>query len=533
MSAPAESITAPPPDVQSLGAMVVSADQLATSAGISVLALGGNAVDAAIATNAAIAVVEPSLCGMGGDLFALVHHAGSVVALNASGRAGSGVDAAAMRAAGMSAIALRHDVNAVTVPGCVSGWIALHERFGSLPLATLFAPAIRLAEAGFPASPILVGSLAKVDAAARANLHELAEQATEVGARVRRPGLARALRAIAADGQQAFYGGEFGRGLIALGAGTFSEDDLSSVPADWMRPLRTDVFGHTLWGLPPNSQNYLLLGAARIAEQLPLGTDPDDPAWAHLLIEAAVAAGHDRPAVLHEDADGTALIDAIAARAGTIDPRRATHATVPAASGDTTYLCTIDDGGMAVSLIQSNAAGFGSWLVEQNTGINLHNRGFGFSLAEGHPAELQPGRRPPHTLCAAMATRPDNSLAAVFGTMGGDAQPQILLQLATRLLHLGQDPTTAIRAPRWALQPNEPVSDGFDTWTTTSGRLVALEGHAPSGWPDGLRSLGHGVLPAAAYDGAFGHAHAITIDEQGCRRGAADPRTHVGAAAGL
>jgi gamma-glutamyltranspeptidase/glutathione hydrolase len=524
---------APPPDVQSLGAMVASADQLATSAGISVLALGGNAVDAAIAANAAIAVVEPSLCGLGGDLFALVHHDGSVHALNASGRAGAGVDPAALRAAGVASIPLRLDINAVTVPGCVSGWIALHERYGSLPLATLFAPAIRLAEAGFPASSLLLGSLAKVDGAGLDNLHELAGQATEVGARVRRPGVARTLRAIAAGGQQAFYGGEFGRGLIELGGGAFTEDDLADVQADWTRPLRTEVFGHTLWGLPPNSQSYLALGAARIAEQLPLGTDPDDPAWAHLLIEAAVAAGRDRPAQLHEDADGTELIELLATRAASIDPSRASTATAPAQRGDTTYLCTIDDGGMAVSLIQSNASGFGSWLVEPNTGINLHNRGLGFSLAEGHPAELRPGRRPPHTLCAAMATRPDNSLAAIFGTMGGDAQPQILLQLATRLLHLGQDPTTAVRAARWILQPGQPMNDGFDTWTTTTGRAVAVEGHAPQAWLDGLAALGHRVQLEAAFDGAFGHAHAITIDENGRRRGAADPRTHVGAAAGL
>lgn len=525
--------TAPLPEVSSLGGMVVSADHLATSAGIGILALGGNAVDAAIATNAAIAVTEPSLCGMGGDLFALVNEAGNVHALNASGRAGSGVDVAALRAAGITAMPLRLSLDAVTVPGCVSGWIALHDRFGNLPLATLLAPAIRYAERGFPASPLVVQSLAGVDPTGRANLAEIAEQATTIGARIRRPGVARTLRAIVADGAAGFYEGEFARGLIELGAGRYTAADLAATTADWVPALRTDVWGHTLWGLPPNSQNYLLLGAARIAAAIGLPADAADAAWAHLLVEAAIAAGRDRPGQLHETADGTALVELLAARAASVDPERAGPATAPATSGDTTYLCTVDDGGMAVSLIQSNASGFGSWLVEPSTGINLHNRGLGFSLEAGHPAELGPGRRPPHTLCAAMATRPDASLAAVFGTMGGDGQPQILLQLAARLLAGGDDPATAVHAARWVLQPADPAMTGFDTWTNPAGHVVAVEDHAPAAWIDGLRARGHWVVVHRGYDGAFGHAHAITIDEDGLRRGAADPRTHVGAAAAI
>ena len=165
--------------------MVASADQLATQAGLAVLALGGNAVDAAIATNAAIAVTGPHLCGMGGDLFALVHHRGEVFSLNASGRAGSGASADALRAEGHRTMPFRHDIRTVTVPGCVDGWVALHARFGSLPLATLLAPAIALADDGFPASPLLVGSAAMVDAQARTALHELTSQAVRPGTRVR------------------------------------------------------------------------------------------------------------------------------------------------------------------------------------------------------------------------------------------------------------------------------------------------------------------------------------------------------------
>ncbi len=520
-------------EASSLGGMVASADQLATSAGIGVLALGGNAVDAAIAANAAIAVVEPGLCGMGGDLFALVHRDGSVAALNGSGRAGSGTDAASLRARGHREMPFRLDPVSVTVPGCVSGWIALHERFGSLPLTTLLAPAIRLADAGFAASPLLVGSLGAVDAAGRAQLQELAEQATRVGARVRRPGVGRTLRAIATGGGEAFYGGEFGQGLMELGGGVFTDSDLAGATADWVPALSIEVWGHTLWGLPPNSQNYLLLGAARLAEEVGLPADPNDPAWAHVLVEAAIAAGRDRPAVLHAGADGDALVDVVSGRAGEIALDRASGSTAPSGAGDTTYLCTVDDSGMGVSLIQSNAAGFGSWLVEPATGINLHNRGVGFSLEPGHPAELAPGRRPPHTLCAVLATRPEQGLAAILGTMGGDAQPQILLQLAARLLGGGESPAAAIEAARWVLEPARPESTGFDTWLAAGGHTVAIEGHAPAGWIDGLRSRGHRVRETPAFSGQFGHAHAITIDADGLRRGAADPRTIVGSAAGL
>ena len=519
-------------EASSLGGMVACADQLATSAGIGVLALGGNAVDAAIAANAAMAVVEPGLCGMGGDLFALVHHDGGVVALNASGRAGSGVDAGALRRRGLREMPFRHDPVSVTVPGCVSGWVALHDRFGSLPLATLLAPAIRLADAGFPASPLLVGSLAALDDPGRAQLDELVGQATAVGARVRRPGVCRTLRAIATDGRDAFYEGEFGRGLVELGGGVLDEADVANAAADWMTPLSVDVWGHTLWGLPPNSQNYLLLAAARIAEMLGLPADPADPSWAHVLVEAAVAAGRDRPRELHADADGEALIESIAGRAGELSLDRASGSTAPAATGDTTYRCAVDDSGSAVSLIQSNAAGFGSWLVEPATGINLHNRGVGFSLEPGHPAELAPGARPPHTLCAAIATRSEQGLAAVFGTMGGDAQPQILLQLAARLLAGGESPSAAIEAARWVLEPARPESSGFDTWSATGGHTVAIEDHAPGGWLDGLAARGHRVRSAPGFSGHFGHAHAITVDADGLRRGAADPRTIVGSAAG-
>jgi gamma-glutamyltranspeptidase/glutathione hydrolase len=523
-------VNVPCGSVRAGGAVAVTADQLATQAAMSTFTLGGNAVDAAVAASAVLAVTAPHLCGMGGDLFAVVRTGdGELLALNASGRAGSGADADALRAEHLAALPLRHDVRSVTVPGCVDGWTTLHDRLGRVELATVLAPAIRLAASGFPASPLLVTSLSLLDDAGREQLHELAAQATTTGAPVRRPGVALTLQAIVAGGREAFYGGAFGEGLLALGAGLFSAEDLRVSQAEWVEPLRARALGVELATIPPNSQGYLTLAMARLAAAAGVPDDPDDPAWPHLLIEAATAASYDRPDVLHEEADGAALIDEVDRRGRLIDAVRASQRPAPAATGDTTYLCTADEHGTAVSLIQSNAAGFGSWLAEPTTAINLHNRGIGFNLQAAHPAEYGPGRRPPHTLCPAIATR-DGELVAVLGTMGGDAQPQILLQIATRLFRHGAHPAEAVGSGRWALRG---PATGFDTWTSGSPPTVMVEGHAPTGWRTGLMERGHEVDVAPPFDSGFGHAHVIVQERPGLYACAADPRTRIGSAAGF
>ena len=516
--------------------LVASADHIATSAGNEMFARGGNAVDAAIATNAAIAVIGPHLCGMGGDLFALVHVDGEVFALNAAGRAGSGADAAALRDEGLTEMPFKLDIRSVTVPGCVDGWMALHERFGSLPLDVILAPAQRLAGEGFPASPLLAGMLPRLDEASRTNLVELVTQATHTGALVRRPGVALALSALATGGRDTFYRGLFGDGLIEIGNGLFTESDLATSQAEWVVPISTELFGVDVHTVGPSTQGYLTLGSGRLVDQLVssglLPEDPKDDHWAHLLIEASTAAGRDRPERLHQDADGDALVAEIAGRGGEIDPERASNRWAPHRDGDTTYLCTAGRGGdgrmMGVSLIQSNASGIGSHLVEPNTGINLHNRGMGFSLEAGHPGRLAPGRVPPHTLSAALATN-GSDLVSVFGTMGGDAQPQILLQIATRLFHHGQSPAMSINAGRWVLKGPQT---GFDTWTGAGGPGIAVEGHASGAWAQGLAERGHRVETSPEWDSGFGHAHAIVIEPNGGLSGAADPRTVVGSCSG-
>ena len=512
--------------------MVASVDHLASSAGVAMLQAGGNAADAAIAASAVLAVTAPHLCGMGGDLFALVHVPGTVapVVLNASGRAGSGADPERLRSEGHAAMPFKGDIRSATVPGCVDGWLALHDRFGSLPLAEVLAPAAGYAHDGFPCSPLLAFTLPQL--AGVAGSEELVGAGRRSGELIVRPGVARALGAISADGRDGFYGGEFGAGLLSIGAGEYLADDLATSGATWGDALGTRVLGHDVWTVPPNSQGYLTLLGLRISEGLDLPGSPDDPAWAHGLIESARAAAHDRVAVLHEHADVEPLLgdDQVAQRRSLIALDRRADLTVPRASGDTMFLCAVDRERMGVSLIQSNASGFGCHVFEPATGIGLHNRGIGFSLVAEHAAEVGPGRRPPHTLAPALVTRPDGSLRAVVGTMGGDTQPQVLLQVLTRLLRHGRSAGSSIGGPRWALVGAGP--DAFSTWTDPDGVVVRIEGEAERAWEAGLRTRGHQVQVATTLEGTFGHANLIEVRPSGVLAGAADPRALIGAAIG-
>jgi gamma-glutamyltranspeptidase/glutathione hydrolase len=527
-------VLVPQATVRSAGGLVCSVDPLASSAGAAVLRSGGTAVDAAVAGNAVLAVTAPHMCGMGGDLFALVHSAsGPPEVCEAVGWAGAGAGVAAdeLRAGGHAAMPVQGDVRSVTVPGCVDGWLALHARHGTRPLGELLAPAVAAAVDGFPCSPTLAAMAPTLAGVPGADWLDGAR----TGRLIRRPGAARALRAIAGSGRDGFYGGEFGAGLLALGRGLFSPADLELPIARWREPIGMRVWDVDLWTAPPPSQGYLAVAGAWIAAGLPLpsgSTGPDEALWAHLLVEAARQAGWDRPDVLHSEVDGSALLapSRLGPRRAAIDASVSSSSVgpVPAGAGDTTYLCVVDGERRGVSLIQSNASGFGSLAVEPATGINLHGRGLGFSLVPGHPAEYGPGRRPPHTLAPLLATRPgDGSLAAVLGTMGGDAQPQILLQVAARLFAHGQGPGPAVAAGRWWLQSGP---GGFDTWTgPAGGQRVVVEGHAPAGWSPGLAERGHPVVLAEAFDHGAGHAHAIVVRDDHVA-GAADPRCRTPAA---
>ncbi len=531
-----------------LRGMVAAADQLAASAGIAMLAQGGSAADAAVATGTVMAVVGPHLCGLGGDVLAMVSEPGSPPeALLSVGRAGAGSDAARLRAEGMATMPVRGDVRSVPVPGAVDGWLGLHERHGRLPLEDVLAPAIELASEGFSASIMLVLASHLVHALPGAG--ELCPDGPlDIGQTVRVPGVARTLRAIARHGRDGFYEGEFGRGLLELGGGHFAPSDFTTSAASWCTPLRARAWGHDLWTVPPPSQGYLTLAGAAVAEAAGLGSDPDDPQWAHLLVETWRAVGHDRPAVLFDGADGDALLDPdrLAAAAARVDARSTAPADVAPGlgtvgpdvarlgDGDTTHLCALDADGLGVSLTQSNALDFGSHLVEPNTGIFLHNRGVGFSLEAGHPAEVGPGRRPPHTLSPMLVTGGDGVLSHLVGAMGGDAQPQILVQLLARLLRTGQNPATAIAAPRLTL--DAPSAGPFRLWWGED-LTVLVEADAPPAWHGGLTGHGHRVRTISAFDPvAVGCAQIIAMElEAGGRRrlvGASDPRSPSGDAVG-
>jgi gamma-glutamyltranspeptidase/glutathione hydrolase len=469
------------------------------------------------------------MCGLGGDLWAFVHDGDSPpAALNASGRAGSGADAARLRAEGHRVMPFAGDIRSVPVPGCVDGWLALHDRYGRLPLAEVLAPATGYARDGFPAGPLLAALTPLLDGVRGAG-DLVRDPPLRAGDRVTRPGVARALEAIVAGGRAAFYEGEFGEGLLALGAGEFTEADLARRQADWVEPLAVDVWDHTVWAMPPNSQGYVALVAAAIAAGLDLPPF-DDASRPHLLIEALKQASHDRPAVLYEGADVSPLLadDAVAARREAVDPARAWEADVPTGAGDTIYLCAVDAERRGVSLIQSNASGFGVGLAVGATGILLHNRGVGFAVDEGHPAEYRAGARPPSTLMPMAITRSGGALRAVLGTMGGDGQPAVGLQLLVRLLHDGKAPGPVVASPRWILARSE--GGGFDTWTHPSPLEVRLERDAPDAWASGLESLGHRVRLTDPLDTAMGHAHCI--DAGDLLSGAADPRALIGSAAG-
>jgi gamma-glutamyltranspeptidase / glutathione hydrolase len=504
---------------------------LAIQVAMSIMAAGGNAVDAAVAACAVQGVVAPETCGVGGDLFALVHRPGMAgpEGLNASGRAGSGAWAATLRDAGHVRIPDR-DPYTVTVPGCVDGWQALLERHGTLDLVTVLSPAIRLAVDGFPASDELAAAFerfrSQLEGQAAANGIYPPGGPLRPGMRIRRPGLATTLESVAEGGRDAFYGGPAGREIGAATGGAITPDDLARPQADWVEPIGAPMQGLEAWTIPPNSQGYLTLAALRIFELLDPPDDPDDPAWWHLLIESYRSVAWERDDLV-ADPDHAPLAtdllldpDRLTERARRIDRRRASTWSPPMpAPGGTAYLCTVDRTGMGVSLIQSNYMGIGSLIGAGRAGFFLHNRGAGFDLRQGHPNELAPGKRPLHTLSPTIWTRA-GELAGVLGTRGGDQQPQMLIQVGARIFRGGMHPSDAQAAPRWTV-PDFRQGDPPE---------LLVETRVPSAIVDDLAGRGHTVRATRPWEGGWGPVSVITVDPTGLRTAAADPRVVTSAA---
>lgn len=539
-------IEAPPgATLSSVGGSVASPDLAASRAGAAMLEAGGSAVDAAIAAAAVLSVTFQHACGLGGDLFAVLRTSDGVVqAIDGSGRAGSGADPERLRRAGHVVMPAHGDIAAVPLPGAVDGLLALHREAGTLPLAEILAPAIAYASDGFPASASLAAAVSSV-AASPVAADYLEHGPIQPGSVICRPGVARALRGIAAEGRAGFYGGEFGAELLSLYPEEFSEEDLESPMARVVPPLQIPALGHRLFTAPPPSQGYLSLAAAFIADGLQAGAEIDSGLLAHLLVESARIAAFDRDDVLYDGADGGFLLDRerLATRRALIDPQRALGLPDATRPGGTVAVVSVGAAGDAVSMLFSNASGFGSGLGLPGLRIFLHNRGLGFSLTAGHPAEYGPGRRPPHTLSPLLVTTDQGpgetgALRAVLATMGGDSQPQILLQLAWRLFCAGEEPGVAVTGGRFALgRRHEPHGQsrpaGFDTWSQHGEVAVELEAEVPPSWEEGLSSRGHPVTKLSPGARGFGHAQIILVAPDASLKSASDPRSPCGGVAAV
>jgi gamma-glutamyltranspeptidase / glutathione hydrolase len=507
---------------------VAAANHLAASAGAGIMQRGGNAVDAVIAAAGVMSVVAPESCGLGGDLFAVVARSGEVpAALNASGRSGSGADPERLRAEGHREMPYKDDVRSVTVPGFIDGLIALHARFATRELDELLGAAHRLAKDGFPVSSTLAASSLALTADQREAMFGQRD-GLGTGRRLRLPRLADVVAGVAESGRAGFYEGSVGRALVQVGGGEFSDEDMSVSNADWVEPIEIVAFGRRLWSAPPNSQGYLALSSAWIADRAGMPDDPDDERWAFVLVEATRLGGFDRVEALHEGADGHGLLASarLGPRAAALGERASTGLADVYGDGGTTCICAVDRERTGVSLIISNGAGFGSHVTLDEHQIFLHNRGLGFSLRAGHPAEYGPRRRPPHTLTPVAVTDSELGFEAVLGSMGADAQPQIALQLLARTLGADQHPEAAMQAPRWVLTRDD--ASPFHVWNHEEPPTVAIERGAPDAWASGLQRRGYDVTERPWGDHCFGHAQLIRATDDGFLSAASDSRARAG-----
>jgi gamma-glutamyltranspeptidase/glutathione hydrolase len=485
--------------------VVATSQPLAVQAGVAMLARGGNAVDAVLATAIALTVVEPCSNGLGSDLFAIVWDGEKLAGLNASGRAPAAVTP--QRYAGSTRMPER-GWEPVTIPGAVSGWVELAQRYGKLPFGDLFEPAIRYARDGFLVSPVIASKWALAAPLMPAGLgfaeHFLPRgRAPEIAEDFASPDMAATLAKIAATRGEAFYRGELAEAMVAHArahGALHALDDFASHRCDWVTPLDLRYAGVDVHEIPPNGQGIAALIALGVLERLDLAAlPPDSVEGQHLQIEAmklAFADVHRYVADPRAMAIATgALLDPgyLAARARLIDPRRAQEFGPgnPPRAG-TVYLCAADASGMMISLIQSNYMGFGSGVVVPGTGISLQNRGAGFSLEPGHPNEIGGGKRPFHTIIPGFLSENGAPLAA-FGVMGGPIQPPGHVQTLVRMLTYRMNPQAALDAPRWKVNGGLSIDLEASAAPELRAGLAAL-GHRFEAVPDSYMDFGAGQL---------------------------------------
>ncbi len=503
-------------------AAVVSPHYLASATGHAVLAEGGNAVDAVIAANLTLGVVAPYLCGYGGDLFALVWHGDVAHGYLGSGRSPAGATRGrvADRAGTVHMPVFGPDT--VTVPGAVAGWFDLLDRFGTRDFRSLAGDARTYARDGFPvtstAAPVFAESARMYPEHGpwyRAWREVYAD--VSVGTWLRQPALARTIDALAEDGPDVYYRGPIGDAIVATvtaGDSDHRREDLTAHAGEWVAPLAAAYRDVEVLELPPPTQGVTALEALRILDGCTLPESP--PARQHLLVEVLKQALADRDVFVTDPAAMPVAATELLGEAHVASRRRVLRPDVAgqpdpgrAQPGGTAYLCAADADGLLVSLIQSNFMSFGSGVHVPEWGINLNNRGFSFSLDPEHVNVFAPGKRPMHTLIPALARR-GGAPWLVFGSMGGDAQTAVHLQLLVHLVDEAMDPADALRAPRWRVDPG--------SWR------VHGESRLGDAVFEGLRARGHDVETAPAYDARMGHAHAIRLEHPGYTA-AADPRS--------
>lgn len=534
--------------VYSKRGIVATSQPLATAAGVEVLSKGGNAADAAVAAAAALNVTEPTSTGIGGDMFALYFDAQTkqVTALNGSGRAPSALTLERLKREGLLADSLPfYHPHTVTVPGACAGWCDLIQKHGSLSMSDILAPAIRLADEGFPVAPITAhfwarGADRQLKSALNGHEMTIDGRAPKAGEIFRNKGLVKTFKLVAEQGAVGFYQGAVAESIVAVikeAGGCMSAQDLASHVSTWESPISVDYRGLRVYECPPNGQGITALIALNILEGFDLAAmDLLSPEKMHLMIEAMRLAFADSKWYVSDPAfvkipmkellskeyasERRKLIDL---KRATIDPQRGS----PVNASGTVYLSVVDGMGNACSFINSNYMGFGTGIVPKGWGFTLQNRGHNFSLDPNHPNVLAPNKRPYHTIIPAMVTRlpspkrrggggevEGETLYASYGVMGGFMQPQGHMQVLSALHDAGLDPQSALDLPRFCLDAE------------SAGGKVDIEEGMPIETVNTLREMGHPLNEVSGYERAvFGRGQVILRDhETGVLCGGSDPR---------
>jgi gamma-glutamyltranspeptidase / glutathione hydrolase len=517
--------------VVSRGGIVAAESPLAAQAGAMILSNGGNAVDAAVATNAVMGVVEPMMNGIGGDLFAIVFDAksGKLYGLNASGWAPAKLSIEFLKSKGLEAMP-EHGIYSVTVPGAVDGWSSLLSRFGTKKFTEVLAPAIQYAREGFPVPEMDAGYWAGADEYLRGDANAVKTFLVEgrpprLGEIFRDPDLARSLELIASGGRDAFYKGDIAARIVRTSdrlGGKLTAEDLADYASEWVEPISTTYRGWSVYEIPPNGQGIAALEMLNILETFPLAKYGHDSADAlHLMIEAKKLAYADMIRYVADQkfsrvpVEGMLSKEYAAQRAKLIDPGKANCSVAAGqprlpAIGDTTYLSVVDRDGNMVSLIQSNYDSFGSWIVPDGTGFALQDRGALFSLDPASPNALAGRKRPLHTIIPGFMSRGQERIA--FGIMGGFNQGQAHAQFVANIVDFGMNIQAALESARFTKHSFE----GCD---------VELEDRVPPGVPAELAKRGHQIDLHHGFSDSMGGGQATRRDySSGVNYGASDPR---------